>query len=370
MVGEIALQVRLRKRLAGDGEPAFELDADFTVPAGITILFGPSGAGKTTVLECVAGLMQPDEGRIAVGNRVFFDSTQRTGLDVERRSVGYVFQTLALFPHLTVQENVAYGLTRRSSEERRRNTAAILESFHLAHLARRRPGETSGGERQRTALARALVIEPCLLLLDEPLSALDRAVKAKIIEDLRHWIARRPIPVLYVAHDRDEVFALGERVVFLDHGKVVAAGTPQEVLAAPRREVVAQAAGFENIFDATVAALHEVQGTMSCRLAGSQAELEVPLARVNVGAAARVAVRAGDILLATAPPTQLSARNLLEGHIVSLRQVDVTLVARVECGVEFEVHLTPGAAQSLRLEPGQRVWLVIKTYSCHLLRQG
>ena len=367
MVGKVALEVRVRKRLASNGEPGFELDAGFMAPPGITILFGPSGAGKTTLLECVAGLLRPDDGHIAVGNRIFFDSAQRTDLAIERRSVGYVFQTLALFPHLTVEQNVAYGLAQQSPEERRRCAAAILESFHIAHLARRRPSEISGGERQRAALARALVIEPCLLLLDEPLSALDRAVKAEIIDDLGAWIAQRPIPVLYVTHDRDEVFALGERVVFLERGKVAATGTPREVLEAPRREAIAQAAGFENIFDSTVTALHEAQGTMSCRLDGSQTELEVPLARSAVGASVRVAVRAGDILLATAPPTQLSARNVLEGRIVSQRQVDVTWVAQVGCGVEFEVHLTPGAAQSLQLEPGRRVWLVIKTYSCHLL---
>ncbi|HXE90220.1 MAG TPA: molybdenum ABC transporter ATP-binding protein [Terriglobales bacterium] len=369
MGGDVALEVRLRKRLSQNGGPGFELQAELAAPPGITILFGPSGAGKTTLLECVAGLLRPDGGRIAVGSKVFFDSERQTDLAVERRSVGYVFQTLALFPHLTVDQNVAYGLAGLGPEERRRRTEAVLESFHIAHLAGRQPAEISGGERQRTALARALVIEPSLLLLDEPLSALDRAVKAKIIEDLRAWIARHPIPALYVTHDRDEVFALGERVIFLEQGRVVASGTPREVLEAPRREVIAQAAGFENIFDATVTALHPAQGTMSCRLAGSQAELEVPLVRLEAGAPVRVAVRAGDILLATAPPSQLSARNVIEGRISGLRQVDVTLVARVECGVEFEVHLTPGAAQALRLEPGTRVWLVLKTYSCHLLAE-
>jgi molybdate transport system ATP-binding protein len=370
MVGEVALEIRIRKRLPGNGEPGFELDAGLTAPAGITILFGPSGAGKTTMLECAAGLLRPDAGRIAVGRRLFFDSTQGTDIRVEQRSVGYVFQTLALFPHLNVEQNVAYGLAREGIEDRRQGTTAILESFHIAHLAKRRPTEISGGERQRTALARALVIEPCLLLLDEPLSALDRAVKAKIIDDLRNWIAQHPIPALYVTHDRDEVFALGERVVFLDQGRVVASGTPRDVLEAPRREVVAQAAGFENIFDARVTALHEPQGTMSCCLDGSQTELEVPLARLNAGDAVRVAVRAGDILLAATPPAQLSARNVLEGRIVSLRQVDITLVALVQCGVEFEVHLTPGAGQSLQLENGRQVWLVIKTYSCHLLAEA
>ncbi|MGH9603963.1 MAG: molybdenum ABC transporter ATP-binding protein [Terriglobales bacterium] len=364
-----ALEFRARKRFGSPGAPGFLLDVDFSAPPGITILFGPSGAGKTSVLDAVAGLTTPDEGRIAIGARVFFDSSAGVSTPVAERSIGYVFQDLALFPHLTVEENIHYGIATLDAAERRRRASAVLESFRIAHLANRRPGAISGGERQRVAVGRALVTEPCVLLMDEPLSGLDFAVKSQIIEDLRAWNARRAVPVLYATHDRGEVFALGERVVFLEQGRIVAQGTPREVLEAPQRLVVAEASGFENIFGATIAARHETQGTMTCQLDGAALQLEVPLTRHQPGERVRVAMRAGDILLATAPPSYISARNILASRIRSLEQVDVTIVARVESsGAEFTIHLTAGARESLKLETGKEVWLVIKTYSCHLVR--
>jgi molybdate transport system ATP-binding protein len=357
------LDLALRKRLPS----GFSLDVRLSAPPGITILFGPSGAGKTTLLDCIAGLLTPDFGHVTLAGRPLFDRSRGLDLPVAQRSIGYVFQTLALFPHLTAAANVEYGLVHLHAAERSRRRDALLESFRISHLRGRRPADMSGGERQRVALARALVTEPGLLLLDEPLSALDAATKARLVDDLRAWNQAHGIPVVYVTHTREEVFALGERVVALEQGSVVAEGTPQEVLAAPRRETLAQLAGFENIFDATVTALHEDHGTMTCRLAGSSADLEVPLGRFSPGDRVRLGLRAGDILLATAPPQSLSARNVLPGKLVSLERRDVTVIARVDCGVFLEVHLTPGAQHALALVPGHAVWLVVKTYSCHLL---
>lgn len=359
-----ALDVRVCKTLWG----SFTLDVSFSAPAGITMLFGPSGAGKTTLLDCIAGLTTPDSGRIATGDIVLFDSAARTNVPVPHRRVAYVFQTLALFPHMSVEANIAYGLDNSPPAQRRNAVGGIVDAFRIRHTRNRRPSEISGGEAQRTALARALVTDPRVLLLDEPLSGLDLTTKSGIIADLRAWNDAHRIPVLYVTHSRDEVFALGERVVALEQGRVLAEGDPHQVLAAPRHETLAQLAGFENIFDATVAALHEDLGTMTCRLGAGSAQLEVPLGHVAVGDTVRVGIRAGDILLATAPPQALSARNLLPGRILSLERRDVTVIARVDCAAPMEVHLTPGAQQSLALAPGKAVWLVVKTYSCHLLR--
>ncbi len=183
--------------------------------------------------------------------------------------------------------------------EKRLRTDAILESFRIPQLRGRKPAEISGGERQRVALARALVTDPCVLLLDEPLAALDASTKSKIIDDLRAWNQAHRIPILYVTHSREEVFALGERVLVLENGRIIAQGTPHEVMTAPRQETVAQLAGFENIFDATVLAAHPDRGTMTCQIVGSSVELETPLVRAEVGSVLRVGIRAGDILLAT-----------------------------------------------------------------------
>lgn len=347
-------------------EGAFDLEADFAVPAGITILFGHSGAGKTTLLDYIAGLRVPSSAKIALGPKLFFDSASGTNLPVQNRRVGYVFQDLALFPHLTAERNIGYGLARLNSGEQRRRTEAILESFRISYVRDRRPGEISGGERQRVALARALVTDPCLLLLDEPMAALDAATKSKIINDLRDWNRLHGIPILYVTHSREEVFALGERVIVLENGHVVGQGTPHEVMSAPRQETVAQLAGFENIFDATVVASHEDRGTMTCRIA-SNVDLETPLVRAELGSALRVGIRAGDILVAISEPQGLSARNIIPGRIVSLEQRDVTVIVRVNCGIEMEVHLTLAARDALQLQTGHEVWLIVKTYSCHLM---
>ncbi len=211
--GKHALSVHIQKGFPG----GFELAAEFAAAAGITILFGRSGSGKTTILSCVAGLLAPDAGRIAVGSRVLFDREQRLDVPVVRRNVGYVFQDLALFPHLTAEQNVAYGLGRLAAGERRRQVQAMLEQFRIAHLAGRKPAELSGGERQRVALARSLVIEPQVLLLDEPLAALDLPTQSQLIADLRRWNREHQIPILYVTHSQREVFALGERVVVHHH---------------------------------------------------------------------------------------------------------------------------------------------------------
>jgi molybdate transport system ATP-binding protein len=363
------LNARLRKRFAAPAQ-MFVLEAEFRAAPGFTILFGPSGAGKTTVLDCVAGLAKPDSGRITIGDRGLFDGAQGTDLAVAKRRVGYVFQSLALFPHLTVERNVQYGLTHLPQGERAMRTSAILQAFRIAHLAQRYPREISGGESQRTALARTLVTDPAVLLLDEPLAALDAATKAKIIDDLRAWNQAHRIPILYVTHSREEVFALGERVIVLDAGRIVAQGTPHEVIEAPQQETVAQLVGFENIFGAIVEAVRPERGTMTCRVAGDGGPvlLETPLVRAGVGSALRVGIRAGDILLATSPPVGLSARNVIPGRITSLEQRDVIVCARVKYRVEMEVHLTLAARDSLQLVPGREVWLVIKTHSCHLMQ--
>jgi molybdate transport system ATP-binding protein len=349
------LSARVRKAFPGGG-----LEVAFEIGPGFTILFGASGAGKTTLLDCLAGLKDADDETITINGRLLSD------VPVAKRKIGYLFQDLALFPHLSVRDNVEYGLMELPAAERHRRCDEILKSFRISELAERRPREISGGEGQRVALARALVTDPCLLLLDEPLAALDAATKSKILNDLRAWNEAHQIPILYVTHSREEVFALGERVLVLDAGKLIAQGTPHEVLNAPYLETVAQLAGFENIFDATVSGVHEDRGTMSCRLAGSDVELETPL--VRVASNVRVGVRAGDILLASVAPVGLSARNVLPGTIISLERRDVMMVARVNCGVEMEVHLTLAARDGLGLEVGKRVWLVIKTYSCHLMR--
>jgi len=366
-VNAAMLTARLKMERSRAGSPPFLLDISIEVLPGITILFGPSGAGKSTVLDCIAGLARPDAGRIVAGEEVLFDSQARVNRPLQARHIAYVFQTLTLFPHMSAEENVAFGLDGLPRQERAARVKEILTAFRVDKLRTRKPSEISGGERQRIALARSLVTQPRVLLLDEPLTGLDAELKAAIVDDLRAWNTARRIPVLYVTHTREEVDALGERVIAMDHGRVVSEGTPMQVLEAPRRKRLAQAAGFENLLSATVVDLREADGVMRVHLTGSLCDLEVPLGYAAAGDRVRVAVRAGDILLATVRPEGLSARNVIEGRIVAMETHGTLVRARVDCGVEFIVHLTPGAVRILELAQGRQVWLVLKTHSCHLV---
>ena len=357
--------IEIQKRLS----EAFALDASFDVPAGFTVLFGPSGSGKTTILRAIAGLTRPDSGRIVVGGTALFDGEAAIDLPVQQRRAGYVFQQLALFPHLSVRGNIEYGLYAVPAAEIRDRVGAIAESFRIGHLLDRKPDQISGGERQRTALARALVTDPSILLLDEPLSALDHAIQARILDDLRRWNERRKIPALYVTHSHREAYEIAERVIALEHGRIVAAGTSHEVLDRPSHRMLASLAGFENIFGAEVTERAANNGTMRCRLDGAPTELEVPLTEHQRGDRITVAVRAGDVMLAADEPRGISARNTIRGHLLNLTLHGPTVVATVDAGASFIAHVTPSAAQALQLQPGRDVWLIIKTYSCRALAE-
>jgi molybdate transport system ATP-binding protein len=218
-MSELAVDVTLQAQ-------AFTLDVSFRAPPGITVLFGPSGAGKSTTLAAVAGLIRPQKGRITLGDEVWFD--ERTHKPVHKRGAAFVFQTLALFPHMNALENVAYGL--KNDPDRRERALAMLERMHVAHLAARRPRTFSGGEAQRVALARAFAVQPRIVLLDEPFSAMDRDLRLQLAADLRGFADGAGIPFVHVTHHRNEARALADRVVLMERGRVSRAGTVEECL--------------------------------------------------------------------------------------------------------------------------------------------
>jgi len=210
---------------------AFRLDVDVAFPAGVTIVFGPSGSGKSTLLSAIAGLSRPDQGRIALGDEVWFDSSARVHLPVERRKVAVVFQSLALFPHMTALANVEYGVDRALPRAARRDHArATLARFRVGHLEDRRPRTLSGGEAQRVALARALAMSPRALLLDEPFSALDQDLRRALCVDVRAMVDDLHVPVLHITHNHEEARALGDRMVRVQAGRVVATGPVDDLL--------------------------------------------------------------------------------------------------------------------------------------------
>ena len=231
-----ALSVDVHLTLPGGG---FELRVAFEVPPGITVLLGPSGSGKSTILATIAGLLAPDSGRITLGGEVWFDSNTRRNKPIHERRVAFVFQSLALFPHMTAAQNAAYGAPRSlPKDERRRRALASLERFRVAHLADRRPATFSGGEAQRVALARAFAMSPRAMLLDEPFSALDFTLRHEFIRDLRAAAQDLHVPILHVTHHRNEARILGDRAILVAHGRLTEAGAIDQVLPArERREV-------------------------------------------------------------------------------------------------------------------------------------
>jgi molybdate transport system ATP-binding protein len=230
-MADAALEIDLRVERGGD----FLLDVQLTARAGVTILFGPSGAGKSTTLAAIAGLIMPTAGRVALGDEVWFDAAQKIHRPVEKRGIAYVFQSLALFPHMTALANVEYGLPRRiPKSERRRRAAEMLARMKVSHLEKRRPSTFSGGEAQRVALARAFAPAPRLVLLDEPFSAMDRELRRDFVADVRAWVAEARVPVIHVTHHRNEARALADHVALMEGGRIRAVGGVDELLPASR----------------------------------------------------------------------------------------------------------------------------------------
>jgi molybdate transport system ATP-binding protein len=243
----VALSLEVRKEL-----PGFTLDVAWEAGDEVVTLFGPSGAGKTLTLQCLAGLIRPDAGRIVVNGTVFFDGGRGIDMPPQRRRLGYVFQGYALFPHLSVRDNVAYGLRDLPAVARRRRTQEVLERLGLVDLGARRPRELSGGQQQRVALGRALAPDPALLLLDEPLSALDLPLRQALRDDLRAVLAEWHTAAVLVTHDFTEAYRLGDRIVVYENGRVIQAAPRAELLWQPASGRVAGIVGIRNVLHGTV----------------------------------------------------------------------------------------------------------------------
>lgn len=357
----------------GAARKGFVLNVSFAAAPGVTILFGASGSGKTLTLKSVSGLASPDAGLIRIDENILFDSEHAINIPIRRRGVGYVFQNLALFPHLSALANVEFPLTRLPRRERRTRALSLMQNFRVGHTAGRLPREISGGEAQRVALARALASAPRILLLDEPLSALDDETKLNIIADLKNINRTLRLPVLYVTHSRDEALMLGERALIFEHGRIVADGEPAEVLGAPVRGSVARLTGVENIFEGKVLERLADDGTMLVELSSESeiaCRLEIPLGRNVEGERVTIAVRSGDILLAIEKPRGISARNILGGRITAIEERGDQTLVMVASGVTWTTSVTRQAVRELRLSVGKEVWVAFKTYSCRTLDEG
>ncbi len=269
------IQARIRKRYAKGPESAgFSLDLEFQAARGFTVLFGPSGAGKTLTLDSIAGFVRPDEGRILLDDQILFDGASGVHLPPRARHCGYVFQNYALFPHMTLRKNLEFAVERIPRLERHRKVTEMLDKFHLTEVAGRRPFELSGGQKQRCSIARALIGAPRLLLLDEPAQGLDAPLKAELYSVLRQVREEFGIPVLLVTHDFEECLDLGDDMIVISEGRVAQTGPPPKILEQPASVDIARLLGVFNLLPVEILGLDP--GRNSSRLRYREFELTGP----------------------------------------------------------------------------------------------
>ena len=360
--------VQVGAELVATFEKRFErgasIAAELRLPAGfsVTTLFGPSGCGKTTVLRCLAGLEHPNDGVITAAGRVWFDASRRICLSPQQRDIGFLFQEYALFPHLTVADNICFGLRDRSRKLRDQQLAEMLQMFDLSGLEHRRPHQISGGQQQRVALARVLVRRPKLLLLDEPLSALDATLREQLRSELRRQLSHFQIPVVVVTHDRIEAIALSDQIVVMESGRVLQRGSVQQVMTRPNDLAVARIVGVETVAIGKVLGVDNGLATVQV---GTTRLLAVPPA--GNARMVHVCIRGEDVAIQRGSPGESSVRNHLDGTILSLVPEGPLVRIGLDVGFELTALVTRPACEELQLQVGDRVTANLKAPAIHLI---
>jgi molybdate transport system ATP-binding protein len=350
----MTLVVNAKHRFAG-----FSLDAGFTSERGITALFGRSGSGKTSMIRMIAGLTRPDEGRISLDGEVLTDTAKRIFVARHRRRFGYVFQEARLFPHLSVRQNLAYGRWFAPKGGRGESLERIVDLLDIEGLLGRGPQHLSGGEKQRVAIGRALLSSPRLLLMDEPLAALDEARKAEVMPFLERLRDEMDIPIVYVSHSVSEVARLADQVVVMQDGRVQAVGSATEVLSLPVASLDRREAGA--LLQGRIEAVDIGHRLATISLAGTR--LYVPDAGLVLGKPVRIRVPSRDVMLATKRPEGLSALNVIEGVIEQVNRTDdATVDVTVNCGGDrIQSRITSLSAERMALQSGMPIFAIIKT---------
>lgn len=341
----------------------FVLDVAFALAGrGVTTLSGRSGSGKSTLLRCIAGLERPRGGRIAWGDEAWFDATRGVNVPAHRRGVGYVMQDANLFPHLSVRGNLEYGASRRVGRDGPTDVLRIAEEIGVGALLERSVDGLSGGERQRVAIARTLLSRPRLLLLDEPVSALDAVGTAEVLGVLERVFESLAIPCLYVSHDLREAARIADRMLWLDGGRIAADGPVSRVLSDPSLPF-AQEEDAESVVVGRVVAVDGGAGLAQVAFDGG--ELWIGADRVRAGEAVRVQIRARDVSLALERPRAISVLNIVEATVVDIapaRDGASQALVRLEVGRTLLLsRITRRSVAELALEPGRRVWALVKS---------
>jgi molybdate transport system ATP-binding protein len=343
---------RIQARLE---RPDFRLAIDLAWQERVAVIFGPSGSGKTTLLEIILGLHPQARARVQLGGATLDDPARGVRVSLERRGLGWVPQDPSLFPHLSVRENLRFGRAR-AGKHGGHDFERAIEVLEIGDLLGRRVDQLSGGERQRVAIARALASGPRALLMDEPLAALDLPLRARVLPYLLRVRDELDVPILYITHDPDEALIVGQVVVVLDAGRVVALGPPREVLWSRAVLPLSESLGLENVFDARVVDLTGAEATVETA-AGLRLVIPVRLAQ---GQQVRIGLRAEDIVLASDRPGRISARNVLEATVTACEHRDTDCFVHLRSGENLVAKVTPAAAERLGLRPDASVYAMIK----------
>lgn len=328
----------------------------------VLILFGPSGSGKTTVLRCIAGLELPEQGTVRFISRIWLDTSSKIRVSPQERRIGYMPQDYALFPTYSVLGNIAYGLGELSSVDRKKRVEELIDLFQLRGLEEAKPSELSGGQQQRVALARAVAPRPQLLLLDEPLSALDAATRLQLRGELRSLLKQLALPSMIVTHDWTEALTLGDVIAVMGNGQVLQIGLPQDVFSRPKNAEVAQIVGVETVVQGHV--IEQAYGLATIRVNGMTLKA---LGSDAIGSSVFVCIRAEDVLLEKAGSGMTSARNHLVGKVSEIIPHGVMVQVKIECGFLLVAMVTRGAMEELSLTVGSPVIAAMKAGAVHLV---
>jgi len=352
----------LKKMLHASSGPML-LSVDEEIREGeFVALFGPSGAGKTTLLRMIAGLTPPDEGAVTAGAERWYDSASGVNLATRHRELGFVFQDYALFPHLTVERNVAFAARGLAREAATRRVAELLEMFRLGGLEQRFPRELSGGQQQRVALARAVFRRPKLLLLDEPLSALDRATSDEVREELRALIDALGIPAYVVSHDRTDALTLADTTVLLDAGRIIQRGTTRDVFDSPATPAAAKLVGVDSILLGRVASV--AHGLAHVVVAGHPITVGTT---AEVGHEVALCIRAEDVTIALHDAVDISASNRWPAVVRSETPEGPFVRVGLDCGFRLSALVTRDTWRRLALRPGDQAWAMVKATTIRAL---
>ncbi len=343
----------------------FSLECAASFDSGITAVFGRSGSGKTTLLNCIAGLTAPDSGSISIGNQTVYSSGSRVRIAPEKRRCGYMFQDPALFPHMSVWQNINYGYRLTPADMRIIEPDHLLELLDLTALVDRGIEGLSGGERQRVALARALATSPRLLLLDEPLASLDMAFRGVILRYLKEVWTELGTPMVYVSHSISEVMALAQDALVLSGGRVVTQGPPADVLVRPGVGALADYASLQNLMEAEVVSPADDEGM--ARIKVGDATFSAPDVRAGAGETVMVSLGAGEIILALEVPSKMSAQNAIPAKVEAIHAADSRVLVYSDVGARIVAEITPGALRDLELREGQDLYLIVKSTSLVVL---